>query len=40
VYITLTLYRKDNEKYKTAEISSLGTTYDCTYNLATYEIGG
>lgn len=40
VYITLTVYRNDNGEYETADISSLGTTFDCTYNLATNEIGG
>ncbi len=40
VYITLTVYKNDNGEYQTADISSLGTTYDCTYNFATNEIGG
>ncbi|MCW4022018.1 MAG: PKD domain-containing protein [Candidatus Bathyarchaeota archaeon] len=40
VYIILTVLRKQNGDYRTADISSLGKTFDCTYNLATNEVGG
>ncbi|WNZ29620.1 MAG: PKD domain-containing protein [Candidatus Bathyarchaeota archaeon] len=40
VYITLTVYKSEQGKYETADISSLGTAFDCVYNLATNEIGG
>lgn len=40
VYITLTVYRNEQGEYETSDISSLGTTFDCTYNLAADELGG
>ena len=40
VQITLTVYKNEQGEYETSDISSLGTTFDCVYNLATNEVGG
>lgn len=40
VYITLTVFKNEQGEYEISDVSSLGTTFDCTYNLATDELGG
>jgi PKD repeat protein len=40
VFVTITLYEDDVLGHDTADISSSGTAFDCTYNLATNELGG
>jgi PKD repeat protein len=40
VFVTITLYEDDQSGSETADISSSGTSFDCTYNLASSELGG
>jgi PKD repeat protein len=40
VFVTITLYEDDLLGAETADISSSGTSFDCTYNLASNELGG
>ena len=40
VFVTITLYEDDLLGHETADISSSGTSFDCTYNLASNELGG
>lgn len=40
VHVTITIYKGSSLDRETADISSSGTSFDCTYNLATNELGG
>lgn len=40
VHITITIYKGSSVGRETVDISSSGTSFDCTYNLATNELGG
>jgi len=40
VFVTIRLYEDDLLGHETADISSSGTSFDCTYNLASNELGG
>ena len=40
VFVTISLYEDDLLDHETADISSSGTSFDCTYNLASNELGG
>jgi len=40
VFVTITLYEDDLLGAETADISSSGTSFDCTYNLLSNELGG
>lgn len=40
VSVSISLYEDDLLGAETADISSLGTSFDCTYNLASNELGG
>lgn len=40
VFVTITLYEDDSSSYETADISSSGTSFDGTYNLALNKLGG
>jgi PKD repeat protein len=40
VFVKITLYEDDLLGSETADISSSGTSFDCTYNLASNELGG
>ena len=40
VFVTITLYEDDQSCSETADISSSGISFDCTYNLASNELGG
>lgn len=40
VFVTITLYEDDPSNSETADISSSGTSFDCTYNLASNELAG
>jgi len=40
VFVTIKLYEDDLLGSETADISSSGTSFDCTYNLASNELGG
>ena len=40
VFVTIALYEDDMLGHETADISSSGTAFDCTYNLASNELGG
>jgi len=40
VFVTISLYEDDLTGAETADISSTGTSFSCTYNLASNELGG
>jgi PKD repeat protein len=40
VFVTINLYEDDQSVSETADISSSGTSFSCTYNLASNELGG
>jgi PKD repeat protein len=40
VFVKISLYEDDLSGAETADISSSGTSFDCTYNLASNELGG